>query len=110
MKNEPIYEDEFLDEIEATAIGISNDVMDAVTEAFEGADIDLPARKIIWRDGKRLTIEQSAQKISMQTGVDIVAITPHIIGWLTMEFVPKGLNQEQMDSFEDQMDKWLKAG
>jgi Xaa-Pro aminopeptidase len=108
MKNKPNFEDEFSYEIEATAAEISINAMDAVTEALEGADIDLQARKIIWSDGKSLTIEQSAQKISMQTGADIVAIMSHIICWLTMDFVPKGLNQEQMSSFEDKMDEWVK--
>ena len=86
---------------------IAANAMDAVDEAFEGADIDLQAKKIIWNDGSRLTIEQSAQRIAMQSGEDLIAITNHIINWLTMDFVPKGLTQKQMDAFEDKVDEWV---
>ena len=107
MKDKPNFQDEILDDIEETAAEISTNAMNAVFEAFEGADIDLQARKIIWGDGESLTIEQSAKKISMEAGADIVAVTNHIICWLTMDFMPKGLNQEQKDSFEDQVDAWV---
>ncbi|CAK8711209.1 hypothetical protein GKODMF_02770 [Candidatus Electrothrix gigas] len=107
MKNKAKAEDELLYETEAIAAEISANAMDAVTEALQGADIDLQAEKIIWHDGSRLTIEQSAQRISMQSGKDLIAITSHIIGWLTMDFVPKGLTQKEMDSFEDKVDEWV---
>ena len=81
MKNQPIFEDELLNKIEEERAEISINAMDAVIEAFEGGDVDLQAREIIWSDGESLTIEQSAQKISMQTGADIAAVTNHIICW-----------------------------
>ncbi len=56
MKDKPNLEDEFLYENEIIAAEISINAMDAIAEAFEGADIDLQARKIIWNDGKSLTI------------------------------------------------------
>ena len=109
LKNTSEYDDDVLYEIEEKLAETSDYAMDAVNGAFEGADVDLQARKIIWSDGDILTIEQSAQKISIKTEVDNGAIIIHIICWLTMEFVPKGLNQEQMNSFEDQMNEWVKS-
>ncbi|WP_446011371.1 hypothetical protein [Candidatus Electrothrix sp.] len=109
MKNITIAEDQLLYETEAIAAEISANAMVAVDEALESADIDLQAKKIIWNDGSRLTIEESAQKIARQTGEDIVAITSHIISWLTMGFVPKGLTQKQMDSFENKVDEWVNS-
>ncbi|WPD22377.1 MAG: hypothetical protein SD837_19585 [Candidatus Electrothrix scaldis] len=107
MKNKATAEDELLYDNEAIAMEIAAKAIDAVDEAFEGADLDLQAKKIIWNDGSRLTIEQSAQRISMQSGEDLIAITNHIINWLTMDFVPKGLTQKQMDAFEDKVDEWV---
>jgi hypothetical protein len=109
MKNKATAEDELLYDNEAIAMEIAAKAMDAVDEAFEGADLDLQAKKIIWNDGSRLTIEQSAQRISMQSGEDLIAITNHIINWLTMDFVPKGLTQKQMDAFEDKVDEWVNS-
>lgn len=45
----------------------------------------------------------------MQSGEDLIAITNHIINWLTMDFVPTGLTQKQMDSFEDKVDEWVES-
>ncbi|WP_339136693.1 MAG: hypothetical protein WGN25_02240 [Candidatus Electrothrix sp. GW3-4] len=109
MKNKARAEDELLYDNEAIATEIAVNAMDAVDEALEGADIDLQAKKIIWNDGSRLTIEESAQRISMQSGEDLIAITNHIINWLTMDFVPTGLTQKQMDSFEDKVDEWVES-
>jgi hypothetical protein len=108
LKNTSDYDDNILYGIEEKLEEASVYAMDTVNRAFEGADVDLQARKIIWSDGRILTIEQSAQKISKQSGVDNTEILNQIICWLTMDFVPKGLNQEQMSSFEDQMEEWIK--
>ncbi len=108
LKNTSDYDDNILYEIEENLAETLVYAMDTVNNALEGADVDLQARKIIWSDGSILTIEQSAQKISIQSGVDNTEILKHIICWLTMDFTPKGLNQKQMSSFEDQMDEWIK--
>ncbi len=108
LKNTSDYDDNILYEIEEKLAETTVYAMDAVNRAFEGADVDLQARKIVWSDGRILTIGQSAQIISIQSGVDSTDILNHIICWLTMDFVPKGLNQKQMNSFEDQIDEWVK--
>ena len=55
--------------------------------ALDGADIDLNERKIIWADGERLSINQSAEKIKSCSAVDIKILKKHIILWLEMDFV-----------------------
>jgi len=84
-----------------------------VFNALEAAGIDIQERQIIWPDGDRLTIDQTAQKIHNQTGTDIESIKTHIFGWLEMGFEPEDLDEEQTQIFEDKIDAWIedfKAG
>jgi hypothetical protein len=85
----------------------SMEAVDYVFEALKGADLDIVGRKIVWVDGQRLTIDQSVEKIYKQTGINIEAIRSHIIGWLEMEYQPKGLDDDQMEQFESQLDAWI---
>ena len=34
-------------------------------------------------------------------------ILSHIIGWLQMEYIPEGLDEEQMERFENQIESWV---
>jgi Xaa-Pro aminopeptidase len=85
----------------------SLEAVDYVFEALEGADLDIAGRKILWADGQELTIDESVRKIHKQTGMNTEAIQSHVIGWLEMGYVPKGLNDEQMELFESQIDAWI---
>jgi hypothetical protein len=42
---------------------LSGEVLDAVWMLLETADLDAKKRKIIWEDGKRLSIPESVQRI-----------------------------------------------
>jgi len=79
-----------------------------VAGALEGVDVDVNERKIIWADGRRLTINQSAKIIQEQTGIELTFIKYSIIAWLLIEFVPKGLNEKQMGVFEAEVSNWIK--
>ena len=81
--------------------------MDAVFEALEGAGLNVKERKIIWLDGKALTIHQTAKRIQHQTEIDLKAIKSHIVGWLEMEYEPKGLDETQMEIFEEKIQNWI---
>ena len=85
----------------------SMEAVDCVYDALDGASVDISEKKIIWSDGQRLTIEQSAERIhnEMNLGRDI--LINQIIGWLQMEYVPEGLNDEQMEIFESRIDAWV---
>ena len=111
MKNPTVPKDDFfagffqwLDTQEGQ---ISMEATDDVAVALEAADLDIQQRRIIWPDGKRLTIDQSAKRIHKYTGTDLEAIKSHVIGWLEMGFVPKGLDETQMQDFETQIDAWI---
>jgi hypothetical protein len=85
----------------------SLEAVDYVFEALEGADLDIGGRRILWADGQELTIDESVTKIHKQTGMSTEAIRSHVIGWLEMGYEPKGLNDEQMELFESQIDAWI---
>ena len=81
--------------------------MDCVYSALDGASVDISEKRIIWSDGRRLTIEQSAERINSEMNLCQHAIISHIIGWLQMEYVPEGLDDEQMEMFESHINAWV---
>ena len=85
----------------------SLDAVDRVYNALDGASVDIDEKKIIWSDGQRFTIEQSAERIHREMDLCQGAIISHIIGWLQMEYVPEGLDDEQMEMFESQINEWV---
>jgi len=85
----------------------SMEVVDYVFEALKGADLDIAGRRIVWADGQKLTIDQSVEKIYKQMGMSIEAIRSHIIGWLELGYEAKGLDDEQMELLESQIDAWI---
>jgi hypothetical protein len=85
----------------------SLDAVDCVYNALDGASVDIAEKKIIWSDGQRLTIEQSAERIHREMNLYQDAIVNHVIGWLQMGYVPEGLDDEQMEMFESQINAWV---
>ena len=85
----------------------SMEALDGVFNGLEGATVEASERKIIWPDGQRLSIEQSVERIHKNSGLDRQAILSHLIGWLQMEYEPEGLDADQMQRFENQIDAWI---
>ena len=85
----------------------SMEALDGVFNGLEGATVEASERKIIWPDGQRLSIEQSVGRIHKNSGLDRQAILSHLIGWLQMEYEPEGLDADQMQRFENQIDAWV---
>lgn len=112
MKKNPIHPDGFFDDffdwLDSKDGQTSMQANDDVAEALEGAELDVGNRKIIWKDGSRLTIEQTAKRIYEMTGTDLPAITSHVIGWLEMDYIPQGLNEKQMEVFEAEIENWIR--
>jgi len=85
----------------------SLDAVDCVYNALDGASVDIAEKKIIWSDGQRLTIEQSAERIHREMNLGQDTIANRVIGWLQMGYVPEGLDDEQMEMFESQINAWV---
>jgi len=85
----------------------SMEALDCVFNALDGARVDPSARRIIWPDGESLNIEQSIERIKKDSGFNGQVILSHLIGWLQMEYMPEGFDEEQMERFENQIESWV---
>jgi hypothetical protein len=99
--------DDFLEWMDSPEGAESIEALDCVLDALAGAGVDTSARKIIWPDGKRLSIEQSVERIKKESGLRGKSILSHLIGWLQMEYVPEGFDEEQMQRFENEIENWV---
>jgi hypothetical protein len=100
--------DDFFDWLESDAGEVVSQAVDDIQMALAGASVDPDNRKIIWADGEKLSIDQSAVKIKSISNVDISILKNHILLWLEMDFVPEDLNRKEMAIFEKQIDQWIK--
>ena len=81
------------------------DVLDALERAF----VDARERRIVWHDGTRLSIEEAARKIHSESGVPSDVVQSHVVGWLEMHYEPEGLDEDQMEEFEQLIELWIAA-
>jgi hypothetical protein len=72
--------------------------------------VDAKAGKFIWPDGKRLGIEHTVRRIDKDhPELGRKLIEDKVISWLEMEYVPENYSPEQMEEFEELVDRWLEA-
>jgi hypothetical protein len=80
---------------------------DEVAAVLEGADLDVEKRRILWPDGRRLTIDQAARTIFKRIDADLPVVEAHVICWMEMRFEKKGLDRKHMEAFEAQLNQWI---
>jgi len=111
MKKLPWRSGEFLEnflEWMGSSEGLdSMEALDCVFNALDSAKVDPIGKKIIWSDDQSLSIEQTVERIIQGSCFDKAMILSHVIGWLRMEYVPEGLDETQMEQFENQIDNWM---
>jgi hypothetical protein len=78
----------------------------AVQDALKRASVDARERRIVWHDGTRLSIEEAARKIRSESGVTDDIVQLHVVSWLQMDYEPEGLDEEQMEEFEQLIELW----
>ena len=89
---------------------LSGEVLDAVWRLLQTADVDANQRKIIWEDGKRLSIPESVQRIHADhPDFPPELIEEHLIGWLQMEYAPPDYSEKQLDKLDRLTEKWIDA-
>jgi hypothetical protein len=71
-----------------------------VLDALAMASVDARQRRIVWPDGARLSIEDTARRIHLESGAPLAMVQSHVVGWLEMTYEPEGLDKEQMEEFE----------
>ncbi len=70
------------------------------------AGVDLAKQKVILSDGSVLSIEQAADHIAKATQLDRDEILERVVNWLLMEYMPKGLNSQEMRVFKAEVERW----
>ena len=92
---------------EDDALRLSEQALFEVLDALAEAAVDPHERTILWADGARLSIEDTARRIHSESGMSLDKIQSHIIGWLEMTYEPRGLNEQQMEEFELLIERWI---
>lgn len=81
---------------------------DMVFGNLENADVDPKQRKIVWGDGKRLSIEQSAERIHAEhPDLPCNVLEFHVYGWLKF-FKPKSYSESQLEELGRLTEPWLR--
>src|ERR1700688_1572240 len=87
---------------------LSDEAREIVWTLLEKADVDAKNRQIIWDDGKRRSITESAQYIHADyPDLPLALIESKVITWLEMDFVPETYSQEQLDELDRLTDQWI---
>jgi len=85
----------------------SIEALDLVFGALDHVDVDARQRKIVWADGKRLSIEQSAERIHAgHAGVPRDLIETHVLGWLE-SCAPASYSERQLEELDRLIEPWL---
>lgn len=88
----------------------SIEALDRVWPLLKGADVDARRRKIVWPEGQRLSITQSAQRIQdIHPDLPLDLIESKVISWLEMGFAPENYSPEQLDELDELTEKWIDA-
>ena len=85
----------------------SIEALDLVFAALQHAGVDARQRKIVWADGKRLSIEPSAERIQAgHPGVARDLIETHVLGWLE-SCEPEACSERQLEELDRLIEPWL---
>ncbi|HUN39279.1 MAG TPA: hypothetical protein VMU81_03210 [Acetobacteraceae bacterium] len=99
--------DGFLEWMDAPEGQQSIEASDLVFAALAHAGVDARQRKIIWADGKRLSIEQSAERMHAEhPGVLRDLIETHVLGWLE-SCAPESYSERQLEELDRLIEPWL---
>ena len=87
---------------------LSDEVREITWPLLENVDVDAVNRKLLWDDGKRLSIDESVQRIHRQyLQFPVEMIETHLVSWLEMEFAPESYSQEQLDELDRLTETWI---
>src|SRR4030042_1485394 len=101
------FPDDFLQWLGSPQGQLSEQALFAVMDSLESCSVDAKERVIVWNDGKRLSIGQTALRIHKRSKLPLPRIESHVVGWLETHYVPQGLSERQMQQFEDQIEAWI---
>ena len=97
----------FLEWMDAPEGQGSIEALDLVFDALEHAGVDARQRKIVWADGKRLSIEQSAERIHTghpDVACDVIESTCSV-GWRAGRW--SLYSERQLEETDRLIEPWL---
>ena len=83
------------------------DILDIVDEALKEAYINTDERLIIWPNGERLTVGQSAEKIKGENDLNNVVVKDCIMAWVEMDAQPENKKKKQEEIFVEDIQNWV---
>lgn len=99
--------DGFLEWMDAPEGQRSIEALDLVFAALAHAGVDARQRKVVWADGERLSIEQSAARIHAgYPDMPRELIETHVVGWLE-SCVPGAYSERQLEELDRLIEPWL---
>ena len=107
FENNPFIEG-FAEGMDSSDGELFDEVRELTWQSLKNVEVDASDRTFIWDDGKRLSIDQSVQRIHAdypQLPLDL--IETQLIGWLEMEFAPKSYSREQLDELDRLTEEWI---
>ena len=106
FENNPFI-DGFVEWMDAPEGQHSIDALDLVFDALEHAGVDARRRKIIWGDGKQLSIKQSVERIHAgHPDVPRDQIESHLCGWLE-NCAPESYSERQLEELDQLVGPWI---
>lgn len=102
-----MIQDDFFQWLNSEDGQLSEEALFEVMDSLEGCSIDPQQKVIVFDDGERLSINQTARRIHKQSTLPLDKIESHVVGWLEMHYEPEGLSEQQMDDFENLIDAWI---
>ena len=102
------FVDELLEWMDSPEGQLSIEAMDLVFALLENVQVDAEARKLLWADGERLSIDASVKRIhAKHPEVPAELIEDKLISWLEMDYEPAGATQQQLDELDRLTEEWI---
>ena len=87
---------------------LADEVREVTWQLMEKVDVDATDRKLLWEDGRRLSIGESVQRLHAQCPeYPVDPIEDALIIWLEGEFAPESYSQEQLDQLDRLTEAWI---
>ncbi len=87
---------------------LADELREVTWQLLEKMDVDAADRKFIWDDGRRLSIDESVQRLYAEfPEYPIDLIEGRLITWLESVFAPESYSQEQLDELDRLTEAWV---
>ncbi len=107
FEDNPFFEGVF-EWMEAPEIELTDEVRALTWKSLQNVDVDTANRKLIWDDGKRMSIDESVQRIHQEyPDFPLDLIEEKVIVWLEGEFAPESYSREQLDELDRLTEVWI---